>query len=1081
MNLQHVKHIACFVSAICISFCCHANSLNAHYNLNVRNLKLENAPRRYCAANLDFRYDLRIKYDVFKFPLFCGSPNGEINRTIAFVVNSSFGDQTDIKQRLNDYYIYTGAGADRINVSDPNYYQTDTNYPFLKSINFSDIFENTYTFVSKAKNINGNSNLKYTLSADITLTMKSLEINYTNEFDTKIEKVLPYEDDITIEISRFFPESVYRKIRLVYANNADFHSARYYCNMSDVIDVSNPYYNISGKDLYPNIDDFKQLSNVYVKAEYTDRFGNTTYSDPITLIPMLSAPSLDFYTFVPQCSGDYGTIMASLIYPPLETFEIGLVLTEVSPDSNEQRKEVNILSPLKYSHDFDVLPGSFNMVETRGVWYDKNGNKHDYFCDAPRHKAVLTMPKAPEPVTVNLNGTSNVRCNGGSDGSVCFTTSGGTGEKSVRLYRNGTDEPLQMGKNVEFFQGLASGSYHLIATDKNGCKSESVPLTITEPNVLAFDMSHEDATIYDKADGKINITELHGGTPPYTVRLTNTATAETGSFQIDNPTEDLVCVSSTVKAGRYSVFTSDRNNCTTDSKPVTILQPDKLVIESIEETKHILCSGDRGFDGAEVAAAVTGGVGSYTYTWKGDDGQGDGTSATDHTRAQLAAGNYTLYVKDRNGAIAQRNFTVQEPAPLKTDIQTTDIKCMGSKNGTLQAGVSGGTAPYTYRWENSDGKPISAVSAINNLAEGTYTFHVKDANGCKANTTAKINVLSDITVEETLKRDVSCYGLSDGEVSYMISGGVTPYTVKWQNETYVTECAVDKKNIKAGVYDMTVTDNIGCSQRLNVLIDQPDKIGIDVPESVKLCKGQTRVITPGSADSRLTFRWYKDGETFSSEPEAVIERQGVYKITASDGRCSDSAFVHVSESDDLINCDWLVASKAPAGSAVRLVNITRENAERWSWVFDASPDVTLADEGERFADLVFNQTGTYTVGLRTFNNGCEMTSMKSVEIVEDGADIGDYLETAPLITRFDVSPNPSDGNIVISLELSQTEKALIDFYDIVNGRRVAPQIVLEGHKSYRKEASLNLSAGVYYLAATFEGSRLRQTFKLIIR
>lgn len=225
MNLQHVKHIACFVSAICISFCCHANSLNAHYNLNVRNLKLENAPRRYCAANLDFRYDLRIKYDVFKFPLFCGSPNGEINRTIAFVVNSSFGDQTDIKQRLNDYYIYTGAGADRINVSDPNYYQTDTNYPFLKSINFSDIFENTYTFVSKAKNINGNSNLKYTLSADITLTMKSLEINYTNEFDTKIEKVLPYEDDITIEISRFFPESVYRKIRLVYANNADFHSA----------------------------------------------------------------------------------------------------------------------------------------------------------------------------------------------------------------------------------------------------------------------------------------------------------------------------------------------------------------------------------------------------------------------------------------------------------------------------------------------------------------------------------------------------------------------------------------------------------------------------------------------------------------------------------------------------------------------------------------------------------------------------------------------------------------------------------------------------------------------------------------
>ena len=54
-----------------------------------------------------------------------------------------------------------------------------------------------------------------------------------------------------------------------------------------------------------------------------------------------------------------------------------------------------------------------------------------------------------------------------------------------------------------------------------------------------------------------------------------------------------------------------------------------------------------------------------------------------------------------------------------------DALCNGSSDGSATVTTSGGTAPYTYLWD--DGQTTAMAGA---LTAGSYTVTVTDANGC---------------------------------------------------------------------------------------------------------------------------------------------------------------------------------------------------------------------------------------------------------------------------------------------------------------------------------------------------------------
>ncbi len=126
---------------------------------------------------------------------------------------------------------------------------------------------------------------------------------------------------------------------------------------------------------------------------------------------------------------------------------------------------------------------------------------------------------------------------------------------------------------------------------------------------------------------------------------------------------------------------------------------------------------------------VMGGEPPYSLVWSDTTLQGD-------TLTGLPAGTYQMTLIDSDSSQYSNTFTLTEPPALA--IATASTPTLNNlNNGTAAAFASGGTAPYTYLWNNG------AVSdSIFNLPAGTYTVVITDANTCTQTNTVEVKQTS---------------------------------------------------------------------------------------------------------------------------------------------------------------------------------------------------------------------------------------------------------------------------------------------------------------------------------------------------
>ncbi|MBL0053769.1 MAG: SprB repeat-containing protein [Bacteroidetes bacterium] len=135
----------------------------------------------------------------------------------------------------------------------------------------------------------------------------------------------------------------------------------------------------------------------------------------------------------------------------------------------------------------------------------------------------------------------------------------------------------------------------------------------------------------------------------------------------------------------------------------------------------ILCNGGTG----KAGVTATGGTPGYTYTWN------TVPVTTTAIANNLAAGTYTVIVKDKNNCTTSCTVTLTQPAIITcAPLTTTPVLCNGGTTGTAtldELSITGGTAPYTYLWNTG----VAQTTAIaTGLGAGTYTVTITDANGC---------------------------------------------------------------------------------------------------------------------------------------------------------------------------------------------------------------------------------------------------------------------------------------------------------------------------------------------------------------
>lgn len=392
----------------------------------------------------------------------------------------------------------------------------------------------------------------------------------------------------------------------------------------------------------------------------------------------------------------------------------------------------------------------------------------------------LVSVEEPSPVTGVISNTSDVSCNGGSDGGIDLTPLGGTPSYSFNWSNGSSNEDPS---------NLSFGTYSVTITDANGCTSNAISAIIGEPATpLNSTIVGLDAKCFGENSGGIDLSPS-GGTSPYSFSWNNGANSE----DLNN-----------ITAGSYNVTITDNKNCTATNS-ISISEP--TVIQTSLSKVDVLCFG--GSDG-DINLSVSGGTPNYTFKWSNSSSVLVGTT---EDLTNYPSSTYFVTVTDANGCDQLDNITINEPSKLTTFLIPTNIRCFGDNTGAIQNNVSGGTPSYSFNWSNG-----STSQNLINQPSGNYSVTITDANGCSTSENITLTQPNAPLATSFSVTDVTCFGFSNGLIDYNVTGGTTPYNFDWNNGQFITE---DLDFVPAQLYNVLVTDDNNCTITNSITISEP--------------------------------------------------------------------------------------------------------------------------------------------------------------------------------------------------------------------------------------------------------------------
>lgn len=430
-----------------------------------------------------------------------------------------------------------------------------------------------------------------------------------------------------------------------------------------------------------------------------------------------------------------------------------------------------------------------------------------------------------------------VSCNGGNNGSVTASATGGTPNYSYIWNPGALSGATQT--------GLSAATYTVTVTDGAGCTA-AANVAITQPTALSISASNIIPATCGLADGGATVSAI-GGTPSYSYVW---SPAGSGT------------VSSNLAAGAYTVTVTDLNGCTSNVNfGIGTASGPTL---SLTSSTDVSCNGDN--DGAATVSA-SGGTPGYTYTW--NPGGLNGASQTG-----LTANNYSVTVSDAGGCVAVLNVVISEPPALSISTSNiTDATC-GASDGSATVAAAGGTGSYSYVWS-----PSGSGTTSNNLASGAYTVTVTDQNNCSASVSFNIGNTGGPSASLQSSSDVSCNGAADGSATVSVSGGTIPYTYNWSPSG---GNAATASGLSGGFYTVTITDGAGCISTVNVTINEPSALLLAETITDENCgqnDGAISVVASGGAGTYV-YAW---NPSAGNTPTLNGIGAGNYSLTVTDG------------------------------------------------------------------------------------------------------------------------------------------------------------------------------------------------------
>ncbi|MBR9853213.1 MAG: T9SS type B sorting domain-containing protein [Algicola sp.] len=362
--------------------------------------------------------------------------------------------------------------------------------------------------------------------------------------------------------------------------------------------------------------------------------------------------------------------------------------------------------------DDDFTTGT--IIEISATSIDGNNNAYFDLVDF-EHEDTFTFGIVDAP-TIQAVAVQPSTC-GASDGQIQFTFENVPDGNYTISYDGSSFNNVAVASNAATVTGLAAANYTNLSITVNGCTSQQDPdAVLTSPDAPTIQaVAVQPSTCGASDNGSVSI-EIGDADFPITVQLNNMTPLvfNSDSFSIDN-----------LSSGDYEMSITDDTGCETNTS-FTILPSGPNLGASIEVV--YFCDNNLTSNTIDVTLLDQSMSNDVLYAL-------DSTEPNDFILSpdfeNIGPGNHSLFILHNNGCIGEVLFEVDNFEPLELILTNNYVN-------QITANVTGGTAPYTYFFDDNEG---TSSNTFNIGRSGTFTVRVIDSNGCEMVQSIAMNLI----------------------------------------------------------------------------------------------------------------------------------------------------------------------------------------------------------------------------------------------------------------------------------------------------------------------------------------------------
>jgi gliding motility-associated-like protein len=377
------------------------------------------------------------------------------------------------------------------------------------------------------------------------------------------------------------------------------------------------------------------------------------------------------------------------------------------------------------------------------------------------------------------------------------------------------------GANTASVSNLCAGLYQVNIKDALGCSASQNIVINNSTGITGQTFSVQGLPCSGTCNGSASVTAVGGSQP---IVYNWIAPAVTNSV-INN-----LC------SGDYFVQMTDAQGCIRTASVNIAAVTNLSIAPTVIPPGCSLPTGS-------IIVAISGGTPAYNISWAP-------VANTTPTLSGIFQGSYTITVTEsgpNNCSLSQQINVSNITGPTVTATQT-DIDCFNTCTGAITATATG-APPLTYNWSVGGNLPT-----VNNLCKGVVTLSVTDGTGCVTIRSFTINENPPIVIGVPVVAQPSC-NLCNGSAAVIASGGMLPYTYTWTTGAVGTSAT----NLCAGLYQVDITDALGCRQIQNVIVNNSNGItgqtfSVQGLPCAGTCVGSVTVAAVGG-NSPVAYTW----------------------------------------------------------------------------------------------------------------------------------------------------------------------------------------------------------------------------------